>query len=73
MAILVYIPMTILACWAILILYDCTERNSIQILIFFGVIIVAGILTIIICNFFGLHSYESGNDMIERGAGPFRW
>ena len=73
MGIFVAIPMTILAFWAIAKLYDYTERTSIKIVIFFGVIAAAGILTHIICNYFGLGFYASEHDMPERGAGPFRW
>ena len=73
MGIFVAIPMTILAFWAIAKLYDYTERDSIKIIIFFCVIAAAGLLTIIICKISGLGFYGSGNDTIERGAGPFRW
>jgi len=74
MGIFVAIPMTILAFWTISKLYDYTERDSIKLIIFFGVIAAAGILTAIICKVFGLNFYGSEIDEIDqRGAGPFRW
>lgn len=74
MGIIVAIPMTILAFWAIYKLYDYTERDSIKLIIFLSVITAAGILTIVICDFFGLDFYHSGpEDIDQRGAGPFRW
>jgi uncharacterized membrane protein len=74
MGIFVAIPMTILAGWIIYKLYDYTERNSIKLIIFCGVLAAAGVLTAIICKFFGLDFYGSEIDEIDRrGAGPFRW
>jgi hypothetical protein len=74
MGIFVAIPMTILAIWAISKLYDYTERDSIKLIILISVVVAAGILTIIICKFFGLDFYRPDIDEIDqRGAGPFRW
>ena len=74
MGIIVAIPMTILAFWIISKLYDYTDRNSIKLIIFFAVFTVASILTVIICNIFGLDFYVIDESEIDqRGAGPFRW
>lgn len=74
MGILIAIPMTILAFWTIDKLYDYTERDSMKLIIFFGVLAAAGILTAIICNALGLGFYGSDVEEIDqRGAGPFRW
>jgi hypothetical protein len=73
MEIFVYVPMTVLAVLTILILYRYTERDSIKVIIFFGVIAAVGLLTMIICNLLGLHTSGSDYYTPERGAGPFRW
>lgn len=74
MGVLVAIPMTILAFWTISKLYDYAERDSIKLIIFFGVFAAASVLTVIICRFFGLDFYGSEIDEVDqRGAGPFRW
>ena len=74
MGIFVAIAMTILASWTIYKLYDYTERNSIKLIIFCGVLAAAGLLTAIICEFFGLDFYVIDESEIDqRGAGPFRW
>ena len=74
MGIFVAIPMSILAFWTIYKLYDYIDRDSIKLIIFCVVIAVAGLLTAVICKFFGLEFYGSEPDEIDRrGAGPFRW
>ncbi len=74
MGIFVAIPITILAFWAAAKLIDYTDRTSIQLIIMFGALVAASVLTVIICNFFGLDFYPTDESEIDqRGAGPFRW
>ncbi len=74
MGIFVGIPLTLFACWIAVKLYDCTERDSIKLIILCAAIATAGLLTAIISKLLGLGFYGSEFDEIDqRGTGPFRW